>query len=263
MGRWRSVRPVGCDPYPPSAATGWSCSSASLGCGSARAPPGFRGGKTPPKPISEQLPWPTSPPFPPPATLPLGTKPGVKEHGEASPRGQEGPPGPGAGNRPAADVQAHPDGASRTARRQAGPPGMAPMIPQQKGAPRSSGHHPAGVTPHDKDGSPQGFHVPEKGQGTRKKGLGGGKLGVRPSPPGHPVTSGARALLVLRRRAHGRCQLQGRGAGLRAEEGGGRFLSAPRGDVRGQAAGWGCEGESQPSPQPGVVVWGRPRVGMG
>lgn len=54
---------------------------------------------------------------------------------------------------------------------------------------------------------------------------------MRPSPPGHPVTSGARALLVLRRRAHGRCQLQGRGAGLRAEEGGSRFLSAPRGLV--------------------------------
>lgn len=49
------------------------------------------------------------------------------------------------------------------------PPGMAPMIPQQKGAPRSSGHHPAGVTPHDKDGSPQGFHLPDKAQGTRKR----------------------------------------------------------------------------------------------
>lgn len=135
MGRWRSVRPLGRDPYPPSAVTGWSCSSASLGCGSARAPPGFRGGKTPPKPISEQLPWPTSPPFPPPATLPLGTKPGVKEHGEASPRGQEGPPGPGAGNRPAADVQAHPNGASRTARRQVGPSWDGPNDPTAEGCP--------------------------------------------------------------------------------------------------------------------------------
>lgn len=64
------------------------------------------------------------------------------------------------------------------------------MIPQQKGAPRSSGHHLAGVTPHDKDGSPQGFHLPEKGQGTRKKGLGGGELGVRPSRPVTPLPLG-------------------------------------------------------------------------
>lgn len=146
------------------------------------------------------------------------------------------------------------------------PPGMAPMIPQQKGAPRSSGHHPAGVTPHDKDGSPQGFHLPDKAQGTRKKGLGGGELGVRPSPPGHPVTSGARALLVLRRRAHGRCQLQGRGAGLRAEEGGGRFLSAPRGLVGmfgARQQGGGVRGNRSPPRSRGSWFGGVPGWGWG
>lgn len=163
MGRWQSTHQAGRAKYPPSAATGWSCSSASLGSGTARAPPDFRGGKTPPKPISEQLLSLTSQPFPPLATPHLGMKPGVNERNEASPCGQEGPPRPEAGSRPRADVQAHPDVGSWTARRRAGPPGRAPSDPTAEGCPEELSPSPpaqdvtqAEVTQHDKDGSPRG-----------------------------------------------------------------------------------------------------------
>lgn len=75
--------------HTPSAGTGWSCSSASLVSGNARAPPVSRGGKTPLKPISEQLLSPASQPSLLPATPRLGMKPGVSEHNQGAGRAPE------------------------------------------------------------------------------------------------------------------------------------------------------------------------------
>lgn len=115
---------MGSGKHTPSAGTGWSCSSASLVSGNARAPPVSRGGKTPLKPISEQLLSPASQPSRLPATPRLGMQPGVSEHNEV---GQEGPLRPEAGSWPPVDFQAHTDVGSWAAWHQEGPSARAPQ----------------------------------------------------------------------------------------------------------------------------------------
>lgn len=117
VGSWGTAGTCGggCGKHPPSAGTGWSCSSAPRGSGTARAPPASQGGRRPPKPISERLLSPASRPSPLLATPHLGTKPGLNEHSEACPGRAGRAPRSEAGS--SADFQAHPDGGRRAARR--------------------------------------------------------------------------------------------------------------------------------------------------
>lgn len=110
--------------HTPSAGTGWNCSSASLFSDNARAPPVSRGGKTPLKPILEQLLSPASQPSLLPATPRLEMKPGVSEHKQV---GQEGPLRPEAGSSLPVDFQAHMDVGSWGAWHQEGPSTRAPQ----------------------------------------------------------------------------------------------------------------------------------------